>query len=422
LSFLFQGSSNAVAAFTDVAHNLGTLSTELSNIESSGFSFLTSGDGTGFIADLTSLRGTIDQLNNDSTALSGAASFAGGLSPQDGALYLSLQTELASAKNFLDAFVPWLSEPGAHHLLVLLQNPSEIRPAGGFLGSYADITIASGTVTNVAVHDVADVDTTFKEKIIPPVPLQLEVTNWRPADANWFFDFPTSASETISFFDASGLYAASSTTFDAAIAVSPKVISDLLSITGPITAGSPTTTFTADNFLVQIQKIVQNGQATSATYPKAVLRSLSSALFTDLASSTDDQKQQLFATALDWAAKKDVMVYFKDPSLESFAEAYGAGGDVYQLPQKFNGDYLAVVDANVTGGKSDIYVSSTVDWTAEINTDGTIADQVVITRKHNGNTSPYWWYRVTDTDYLQLFVPQGTTITNSSGTVQKKVR
>jgi hypothetical protein len=30
LSFLFQGSSNAVAAFTDVAHNLGTLSTELS--------------------------------------------------------------------------------------------------------------------------------------------------------------------------------------------------------------------------------------------------------------------------------------------------------------------------------------------------------------------------------------------------------
>ena len=48
-------------------------------------------------------------------------------------------------QKFLDAFIPWLSSPVPHHVLVMLQNPSEIRPAGGFLGSYADITIASGT-------------------------------------------------------------------------------------------------------------------------------------------------------------------------------------------------------------------------------------------------------------------------------------
>ena len=48
---------------------------------------------------------------------------------------------------------------------------------------------------------------TFTQKIVPPVPLQLEETAFRPADANWFFDFPTSASETISMFEQSGLYA-----------------------------------------------------------------------------------------------------------------------------------------------------------------------------------------------------------------------
>ena len=56
--------------------------------------------------------------------------------------------------------------------------------------------------------------------------------------------------------------------FDAAIAVSPKVVQDLLSSDGPITVSSTKTTFTADNFLVQVQKIVQAGQASSATYPK----------------------------------------------------------------------------------------------------------------------------------------------------------
>ena len=93
---------------------------------------------------------------------------------------------------------------------------------------------AAGTITNIAVHDVADVDVAFKPKIVPPAPLQLEETAFRPADANWFFDFPTSASETINMFERSGLYA-TSTTFDGVVAVTPQVMEDLLSVTGPIT-------------------------------------------------------------------------------------------------------------------------------------------------------------------------------------------
>ena len=131
--------------------------------------------------------------------------------------FLSLRTEMGNAEDFLDAFVPWLSSPSPHHVLVLFQNPSEIRPAGGFLGSYADVTIQGGNIEDIAVHDVADVDTAFKENIVPPKPLQAEVSRFRPADANWFFDFGDSASETISFFERSDLYAASSTKFDAAL-------------------------------------------------------------------------------------------------------------------------------------------------------------------------------------------------------------
>ena len=152
------------------------------------------------------------------------------------------------------------------------------------------------------------------------------------------------------FFEESGLYAKSSTTFDGAIAVSPAVVSDLLSITGPIAIGKPTTTFTADNFLVQIQKIVQDGQATSATYPKQVISDLSKAIFSSLASGTSTDRGALLAAMLDWVAKKEVMAYFKDPAMEDFLDAYDASGAVYALPQRFNGDYLAVVDTNVNGG------------------------------------------------------------------------
>src|SRR6185437_1779526 len=116
-------------------------------------------------------------------------------------------------------------------------------------------TLAGGNILNIAVHDIADADLAFKENVVPPKPLQLIVARWRPADANWFFDFPTSAAKTLQFFASSTLYAAtssaaSSTPIDGAIAVTPQIVSDLLSITGPISAGKPATTFSADNFLV----------------------------------------------------------------------------------------------------------------------------------------------------------------------------
>lgn len=419
---LFRGGADALTAFSDLSNGLGVLAQELTTIETNAFGLLATGDGAPLVRDLKSLQATVGVIDDASNKLSDAASFAGGLSSLGGGdIYLSLKAQVEGVKKFLDIFVPWLADEKPHHILVFLDNPSEIRPGGGFLGSYADVTIASGTVTDVAVHDIADVDTAFTQNITPPKPLQLAVTRWRPADANWFFDFPTTASKTIAFFEASSLYAKTSTTFDGAIAISPNVVSDLLAITGPIAIGKPTTTFTADNFVVQIQKIVQNGQATSATYPKQVLRDLSQALFAKLASSTEASRQDILSTMLDWAANRDAMVYMKNPDLEAFLDSYGATGASFEIPQKFNGDYLAVVDANVGGGKSDLYVSSTVTYTGVLNEDGTLTSHLSVARKHNGDKSPYWWYKTTSQDYLQVFVPAGVTLVNATGGAQKKI-
>jgi hypothetical protein len=309
-----------------------------------------------------------------------------------------------------------------------------MRPGGGFLGSYADVSISNGKITNIAFHDVADVDIAFKQKIQPPAALQLEETAFRPADANWFFDFPTSASETIQMFEQSGLYAANtsgtSTTFDGVIAVTPQVMSDLLAVTGPITLPGATpkaasTTFTSANLVVQIQKIVQAGQAKSsggnATYPKAVLAQLYPMILQELTSSTDAQKQQMLGLALNWISNKDVMFYATNPTFETFANTYGATGDVYQLPQNFNGDYLAIANADINSDKSELYMAQDVMYDAAIGSDGTLTTNLAITRTHNGNQSPYWWYETSNQDYMQIFVPNGSTLENQSGGISKSV-
>lgn len=425
-SFLFQGGSNAVAAFGDLAKQLSVLSGQAVSFPGTLFDFVAGVPTGDLVSELASVRDTLAAIDADSNTLSGAVSSVGGLSSFGaGDFYLPLKASMQGAKNFLDVFIPWLASDTPHHVLVLLQNPSEIKPAGGFLGSYADVTLASGTITDIAVHDIADVDAAFKKNIVPPKPLQLEITRFRPADANWFFDFPTSASRTIALFEQSNLYASSS--FDGAIAISPKVISDLLSMTGPITLSSTSAgaggglTFTSSTLMVQIQNIVQKGQATSATYPKAILGQLSEALLQKLASSTDEQKQQMLSLAFDWVDKKDVMAYFKDSGFQNFLASYGATGDVYQMPQNFNGEYLALVDANVRGDKSDLYVTQKVTFDAQINADGTVNDHLVIDRTHNGNKSPYWWYQTTNQDYLQVFVPPASELTNETGAIKKKI-
>jgi hypothetical protein len=415
--FLFQG-GGAVSAFMDVTKQFTGLSQEFAALESDGFQ-LFHGGGADVIADLTTLRGTLAAIDADSSKLSPILSSLGG--GVNSNAYLALTAQSKGAQKFLDAFIPWISSGVPHHVLIMLQNPSEIRPTGGFLGSYADVTIASGTIVGISVHDVADVDAAFTRNVIPPKPLQLEVSRWRPADANWFFDFPTSASETLAFFNQSSLYATGTPYFDTAIAVSSDVVGDLLKVAGPTTVSSTKTTFTSDNFLIQIQKIVQAGQASSATYPKQVLRDLMSELSAKLASPSDTDKKELIDMASNWITEKDVVAYSSDSTIENFLEAYGAAGDVYESPQNFNGDYLAVVDANVNGEKSDLYVSEKINWTSQIGADGTFTDNLSIGRKHAGNTSPYRWYRAQNQVYLQAFVLGGSLLTNESGGLQKTI-
>ena len=421
----FLSDRNPVGAFIDLSQKLSSLATVAQETEDDVFGW-SGGHPPGDFADhIKQSRDIFRGIDADISNLSSVVSLAN--VPLSGVDLFSATTRLRAANTFLDAFAPWLTDSAPHHILVLLENPSELRAGGGFLGSYADVTIASGTIADVSVHDIADVDANFPVKIVPPKSLWPEISKFRPADGNWFFDFPTSASETISLFERSALYRASGTlpgeTFDGTIAISPNVVSNLLSVTGPIAVsstlrGAPVT-FVADDVVVQIQKIVQDGQSQSATYPKQVLGNLMRAIFAKLASSTADERQGLLGMAGEWIVQKDVTIYFKNPAFENFAMSWGATGDVYQLPQNFEGDYLALADANVNGQKSDLYMAETLNFQSQIEVNGMAEDHIVLSRAHHGDASPYWWYEAPNQEYLQFFTPDNAVLTNESGGLSK---
>lgn len=421
LGSVFGGAKDVVSGIGTITKQGAVLAEEIDFFENNLPELLFNNGGDEIISHLETVQGALREISAESDKLSSGATKLNVVTPTALDFYIPLKIDVARYESFLDSLIAWLKSDSPRHLLVMFQNPSEIRPAGGFLGSYADVALERANVKSVEVHDINDVTKDFGEKIIPPKPLQAEITSWKAADANWFFDFSKSAAQVLKFMEASRIYPVSSTTFDSAIAASPKVLGDILQIMGPLTVSSTRVALDKDNFLSELQKIVQQGQASSATYPKKALRELAAAISGKIQTFDASQKQELFNSMFRWIADKDLVFYFKDQELEKFLDYYNASGKTYGLTPDFEGDYLALVDANLGGGKSDIFIKQDIELQSQINTDGTVSDHLVISREHDGAKGVYWWYKSPNLDYLQLFLPPAAELVNFKGGLEKNV-
>jgi hypothetical protein len=333
--------------------------------------------------------------------------------------YLKYSSNLYAWDNVLVSLTNYLTSPTPQHFLVFLENPAEIRPGGGFLGSYADLTIQNGQLTNIDVRDIYDPDGQLKEKVVPPEELQGITTNWGARDANWFFDQPTSAKNIIGFLEASKMYAETSTTFDGAIALNVKVIEAVLQNTGPIYLPEYQTTIDASNILEIVQQQTEQSADQRAHQPKKILQVLAPLLIQKLQTLSPSAEQSLFTDLKHLIVTKDITIYFKDPTIASFLNTNDLDGSVYKLPDNFWGGYLAVVNANVAGGKSDAFISEAVQATVDTDTSGNVFTDLKVTRTHNGNTQTESWWRATNKDFLQIFTEPNSTLVATIGENQR---
>ncbi|KKW44508.1 MAG: hypothetical protein UY95_C0026G0005 [Parcubacteria group bacterium GW2011_GWA2_56_7] len=119
--------------------------------------------------------------------------------------------ELVRARDDLNRFiqaaslVPLLSNAsGQSRILVLFLNDTELRPGGGFLGSFAIIHLNAGLLQSIESYDVLALDAPVlrTRTLFPPPPLAeyLDVPAWFVRDANWSPDIPTSMDWTLRFY------------------------------------------------------------------------------------------------------------------------------------------------------------------------------------------------------------------------------
>lgn len=314
------------------------------------------------------------------------------------------QKYIGDAVDYSEFLLDVVGGSGAKTYLVLLQNNSELRPTGGFPGTYAVVTFEDGVLKKIFVDDVYRLDAALKENIIPPKPIQHITPNWGLRDAAWWADFPTSARKISGFYklDTSG-------EIDGVLTVTPTVIEKIFNVIGPIEMPEYGTTLGADNFLHEIQNEVEYEADRSA--PKQIVSDLQPLFFERLSQQDKSKWVEIFKVLLEAAEQKHILAYFDNDKLEEVAIKNGLGGET-KIPV---GDYLQVAFSNVKGSKTDFVTDNTLNLDVAHRDDGAIDHVLKITRTHNGGNSKYGFYNRDNSAYIKVYVPLGSRLGSIQG-------
>ena len=295
--------------------------------------------------------------------------------------------------------------------VMIFQNNAEIRPTGGFIGSYARLDFYKGQIQQFYIDDVYNIDGQLKVNVVPPRPIQKITGAWSFHDANWYFDFPSSALQLNLFYEATG-----HATLDGVIALTPSLLEKVLTLTGPIEVPEHQTTFTAANVIDILQFKVERDFDKEINQPKTVVADLASRILDKLKTMDATAWGKLASILLKSLAEKDVQFWFRDEAVQEFVNNQGWAGAVSPAPR----DYLAVVNTNLNGYKTDRVIAQTVDHEAQISESGEVIVTTTITRTHTGGSLQYDWYNRVNSNYLRIYVPRGATLLEAQGHTREK--
>lgn len=227
--------------------------------------------------------------------------------------------------------------------LVLTQNPAELRPTGGFIGSYGLLSFDKGRITERTFQDVTLLDLPWDyPHIEPPQELADYLLGpdqpWQLADANWSPDFPTSAQTAVR------LYANESgdTSLDGVIGITTKTIDQLLRITGPVTVPNYEATLAPGETTLKVLQLTRASDDPD-TNRKAFLSALADELIATLLHLPPERWGDLLGSRTAFQADRLLLAWFTDSAHQELVARHGFDGRVRQDA----GDYLYPVDSNV---------------------------------------------------------------------------
>lgn len=350
-------------------------------------------------------------------SLPGTESFADILTP--------FETVLANLKNSVDFLVPFAGISrefaglnGDRQFLLMFMNNTELRPTGGFLGSYGLLVIRDGDMKSLTTDDTYAIDAlvasnpAYVSYSPAPIVKYLEQPVWYFRDGTWSPDFAQGAKDTTALFRQEIATAGRPVPqIDGVIGVTTTFMENLLNFVGPVSVDG--VTYTAQNAadILEYQvEIAFEQQGVTRENRKDIVGKLTNAVLDKMLEVSPSQFPEVFKLLVESFSHKELAAYSSDAKTESVLDDAGWSGKVSQGSAD---DVLMVVDANMASLKSDPVVERSIAYSITPKGSGYQAT-AAITYKHTGS---FDWKTSRYRTYTRVYVPTGSQLVSVDGSL-----
>lgn len=326
----------------------------------------------------------------------------------------SLTTQLDSLTQVISSTIDFwpdaLGFRGTRNYLILFENNMELRPGGGFIGSYGLLTLAQGKITGFKIYDVYDADGQLKGHVEPPYPIRryLPLINWYLRDSNFDVDFSKGAVASAVFLNTEMHQAV-----DGVIGVDLSFVKNLLDVVGPVSVPDYNQIVTTDNFYQVTQSHTQDNFFPGSTQKKDFLTSFYNALQSKLTAQKSLSYLSLAQSFITSINEKHVLFAFNN-STEQAAFAVNGWSSSLINDSASNtstvNDFVGINEANLGGNKVNYYIARSISQAVSLKSDNTIAESLIVSFKNSapqgsGSSGVY-------KNYLRFILPLNATISD----------
>jgi len=312
--------------------------------------------------------------------------------------------EVAKAKSILPHIKQILAENSEKKYLLLFANNMELRPGGGFIGSFGVLTVKNLTIEDIKIYDVYDADGQLKEHIDPPTPIRkhLGQPNWFLRDSAFSPDFFENYTQAKKFLDLE----LSLNGFDGGAIITTSAIQNILEGMNEIYLPDFNEKVNKDNFYIKAQLYAEEDFFPGSTQKKSFLASLTRQIFIDMENASFPILFKMFNKSLD---EKQIAMVFEDENIQSsYDSLYWSGKRIipscYSKITNCAVDYIFSYDANLGVNKANFFVSKNMNLKVEISKDGSINNElsIFLNNESQKDIFPGGNYK----NYMQISLPK----------------
>jgi len=295
---------------------------------------------------------------------------------------------------------------------VMLQNNTELRATGGFMGSYVRIRAQESGIKEIEVQDIYVPDGQAVGHVEPPYPVQeaFKIGNLWLRDSNWDPDFASAVATTAWFLEQGNENPA-----DGIFAVNQATVAQLISVFGELKVPEFDKTVTGQNLYSLAQRYAEEGFFPGSTKKKDFLGAVGGALVRKIKDVKLLESLKLLKLLKEELDKKQILIWMRDAEVQRWVERAEWAGRL----GKPVGDYLYIVESNLGANKANCCVDREVRQEVDKN-----KEKLTITWENKNEfdaTKPPVFWGGQYVDYVRVIIPAGAEVQRVK-VVEKELR